>query len=168
VAPEEFMACPGSLDCLPLPEHQTFLEAGRHLYEPTTWSDLGIAVFRRADPAVTERWLPVVKSRLEGLRANWAMLESARRPKLLTCVVGKGLATQARVPVEGTKIWAPGEGKVRALPPDALAEGDGGVTLESASAWKGEETQVLRIPVTRHRDVVRTPAAFKAILAGLV
>jgi len=41
------------------------------------------------------------------------------------------------------------------------------VSLESASAWAGANPQVIRIPVGRHRDVVRTPAAFKAILDSL-
>ena len=62
--------------------------------------------------------------------------------------------------VDNGRARVPGEGRVARLPPEALAEGDGGVTLDSARAWPGAQAEIVRIPVGRHRDVVRTPAAF--------
>ena len=61
----------------------------------------------------------------------------------------------------------PGEGNLRGLPPEALVEGDGTVTLESARSWAGSRPHVIKIPVRRHRDVVRVPKAFAAMLEGL-
>ena len=95
------------------------------------------------------------------------MLERAAAPRRLSCVCGFGLPTQVKVVIDKGRARVPGEGRVARLPPEALAEGDGGVSLESASAWAGANPQVIRIPVGRHRDVVRTPAAFKAILDSL-
>jgi len=171
VGPAEFMACPGSLDCLPPPQVPVFLPANGHeradLYDPQTWIELGMAVFRERRPEDVARWRPTLEAGLSRLRATWTDLSAARPPRRLACVVGKGLPTQARVPIVGNGILAPGEGHVASLPAAALEEGDGGVTLASATAWQGEQTRVFQIPVSRHRDVVRTPAAFTAILAGL-
>lgn len=171
VGPAEFMACPGSLDCLPPPQVPVFLPAAGHenaqLYDAQTWIDLGMAVFRERRSEDIARWRPTLEAGLTRLRATWSELVGAHPPKRLACVVGKGLPTQARVPIVGNAIVVPGEGHVASLPAAALEEGDGGVTLASATAWQGEQTRVFQIPVSRHRDVVRTPAAFTAILASL-
>jgi hypothetical protein len=174
LAPEEFLACPGSLDCLPPPGYELFLpsEGSRaaerdDLYDVDTWIERGIAVFRRRRADDVDRWRPIVATRLAQLKETWDLLALAPPPRRLTCVVGKGLPTQARVPIQNGTIVVPGEGHVAALAPAALEEGDGGVTLTSGTRWEGQATRVLKIPVGRHRDVVRTPAAFAAILAGL-
>jgi len=43
----------------------------------------------------------------------------------------------------------------------------GALTVEQASAWTGATPEIVRISVTRHRDTVRTPVAFNAILKAL-
>lgn len=174
LAPEEFLACPGSLDCLPPPGHELFLPSDEgaaaerdDLYDVDTWIRRGIAVFRQRRDEDVDRWRPIVATRLAQLKATWELLTRAPPPPRLTCVVGQGLPTQARVPIQNGSIVVPGEGHVAGLPARALEEGDGGVTLTSGTHWEGNTTRVLKIPVTRHRDVVRTPAAFAAIVAGL-
>jgi hypothetical protein len=77
------------------------------------------------------------------------------------------LRTQVRVVIRDGKAVVPGEGKVAKLPAEALADGDGGVSVASATAWTGADPRVIKIPVGRHRDVVRTPAAFAAITDAL-
>ena len=61
----------------------------------------------------------------------------------------------------------PGEGRLAGLPPAAITDGDGALTIEQASAWTGAEAEIVRIAVSRHRDTVRTPVAFAAILKAL-
>jgi len=114
-----------------------------------------------------EDWMRILADRLSSTRKSWEMLEQAAAPRRLTCVCGAGPPTQVKIVVDKGRARVPGEGRVARLPPEALAEGDGGVSLESATAWAGANPQVIRIPVGRHRDVVRTPAAFKAILDSL-
>jgi hypothetical protein len=110
----------------------------------------------------------IVADRLSATRKSWEMLESAAAPRRLTCVCGAGLPTQVKIVVDKGRARLPGEGpRVARLPAEALAEGDGGVSLESATAWASANPEIIRIPVGRHRDVVRTPAAFKAILDSL-
>jgi len=41
------------------------------------------------------------------------------------------------------------------------------MTVAAARAWTGATPEVVRIKVKRHRDTVRTEAAFAAILAAL-
>jgi hypothetical protein len=168
VSPEEFVACPGSLDSIPSPETAAFLDldGGAHdLYELATWRRLRLSVFR--DDPDAPAWLEVVERRLAALRETWRVLEGAAVPKNLVCVCGEGLPTQRRIVVAGGRVRLPGEGKLGGLPADALTEGDGTVTLESARAWTGARPHVIRVPVRRHRDVVRSPRAVAAILEGL-
>ncbi len=105
--------------------------------------------------------------RLSSTRKSWQTLERAAAPRKLTCVCGAGLPTQVKIVIDHGRARVPGEGRVARLPAEALADGDGGVSLESAVAWSGATPEVVRIPVGRHRDVVRTPAAFRAILDSL-
>jgi Lecithin:cholesterol acyltransferase len=169
VRPEEFMSCSGSMDSIPSPAAAAFLDrSGDHahdLYDLETWRRLRLSVFRR-DPD-DAAWVSVVGQRLQALRETWRFLESAAVPRHLVCVCGEGLPTQVRIVVEGGRVRLPGEGRLSGLPAEALAEGDGTVTLTSARAWAGAGPQVIRIPVRRHRDVVRAPQAFAAILEGL-
>ncbi len=170
VTPGEFVACPGSMDCLPPPEQAVFLEPGYDLYEASTWRSLRLSVFGDCPGGGNEEedWMRIVADRLTSTRRSWEMLERAGAPRRLACVCGAGLPTQVKVVVDKGRARLPGEGpRVARLPPEALAEGDGGVSLESARAWAGANPEVIRIPVARHRDVVRTPAAFKAILDSL-
>ena len=182
VSPGEFIACPGSLDCLPRPERQVFLERGekRHdLYDAADWKSLRLSVFgarragreRRAGQDQAQRdqhWMGIVTDRLRSARDSWLTLNRAAAPRNLICVCGAGLPTQVKIVIDDQgRACVPGEGHVSKLPPEALADGDGGVSLDSASAWAGANPEVVRIPVGRHRDVVRTPAAFRAILGGL-
>jgi hypothetical protein len=94
-------------------------------------------------------------------------MRAAPPPRELVCVCGAGLPTQVRVVIRDSKAVLPGEGKVAKLPAEALGDGDGGVSLASATAWTGANPRVIKIPVGRHRDVVRTPAAFAAITDAL-
>jgi Lecithin:cholesterol acyltransferase len=173
VSPEEFISCPGSLDAIPTPGSPTFPDgdpdggAGERydLYDLATWQRLRMAVFRRhpGDPA----WSAVVADRLRCTSETWRALDAAAAPRHLTCVVGAGLPTQVRVVVRDGRAVIPGEGKVAGLPAWALTEGDGALTVESSAAWTGARPHVIRVPVTRHRDTVRTKAAWQAILEGL-
>jgi hypothetical protein len=169
VTPEEFVACPGALDSIPSPKTAAFFDVDgdddHDLYDVGTWRRLRLSVFRD-DPDRVE-WVQTVERRLKALDETWRILEGAAVPKHLVCVCGEGLATQRRIVVERGRVRLPGEGKLRGLPAPAIVEGDGTVTLESARAWTGARPHVLRIPVGRHRDVIRTPVAFEAILEGL-
>jgi hypothetical protein len=53
------------------------------------------------------------------------------------------------------------------VPDAALDDGDGAMTVAASSAWPDGNPEIVRIKVTRHRDMVRTPVAFKAILEAL-
>jgi len=169
VSPGEFVACPGSMDCLPPPEQALFLEPGYDLYDATTWKSLRLSVFAdcRGGGDEEDEWIRVLGERLSATRQSWQTMGRASPPRRLTCVAGAGLPTQVKIVVDKGRARVPGEGRVARLPDAALAEGDGGVSLESATAWEGAKTEVIKIPVGRHRDVVRTPAAFKAILDSL-
>jgi hypothetical protein len=158
VSPQEFVACPGSLDSIPAPEVPSFLaDDAFDLYDVATWKALQMSVFRRTN-GDEATWTRVLAERLRATRASWEAMRAAPPPRDLVCVCGAGLPTQVRVP---------GEGKVSRLPAAALADGDGGVSLASATAWTGADPRVIKIPVGRHRDVVRTPAAFAAITSAL-
>jgi pimeloyl-ACP methyl ester carboxylesterase len=169
VSPEEFVACPGSMDSIPSPRTAMFMDVDgdndHDLYDIGTWRRLRLSVLRN-DPDARD-WTRAVEQRLAALAETWRTLETARAPKRLVCVCGHGLPTQRRIVVERGRVRLPGEGNLRGLPAEAIAEGDGTVTLESARAWTGAYPQLIRIPVRRHRDVVRAPQAFAAILAGL-
>ena len=169
VSPGEFVACPGSLDCLPPPDRVVFMEPGYDLYDAATWKTLRLSVFGdcRGGSDEEEDWTRIVAERLSATRKSWQTLDRAGAPRRLSCVCGDGLPTQVKIVIENGRALLPGEGRVSKLPPEALADGDGGVSLESATAWAGANPEVIRIPVGRHRDVVRTPAAFRAILDGL-
>jgi pimeloyl-ACP methyl ester carboxylesterase len=169
VSPGEFVACPGSLDCLPPPDQPVFLEPGYDLYDATTWKALRLSVFGdcRGGGDEEDEWIRIVGERLTATRQSWQTLDRAVAPRRLSCVCGAGLPTQVKIVVENGRARVPGEGRVSRLPAEALADGDGGVSLASAVAWAGARPEVIRIPVGRHRDVVRTPAAFRAILDSL-
>jgi pimeloyl-ACP methyl ester carboxylesterase len=169
VSPEEFVACPGSMDSIPSPRTAMFMDVDgdndHELYDIGTWRRLRLSVLRN-DPDALD-WTRAVEQRLAALSETWRILETAGAPKRLVCVCGHGLPTQRRIVVENGRVRLPGEGNLRGLPAEAIAEGDGTVTLESARAWTGAYPQLIRIPVTRHRDVVRAPQAFTAILSAL-
>lgn len=168
VSPEEFVACPGSMDSIPSPKVASFLDAtgAEHdLYDLETWRRLRLSVFR--DDPDRASWVETIRTRLVKLRETWRVLEGAAVPRHLVCVAGEGLPTQRHIVVEKGRVRLPGEGNLRGLPAAAIVEGDGTVTLESAKAWTGARPHVIRIPVRRHRDVVRAPQAFAAILEGL-
>ena len=65
------------------------------------------------------------------------------------------------------RAYVPGEGRLAGIPPAAIGDGDGALTIEQASAWTGADAEIVRITVSRHRDMVRTPVAFAAILKAL-
>jgi hypothetical protein len=169
VSPEEFVSCPGALDSIPSPAMATFLDLDGQglydLYDLATWRRLRLSVFR--DDPDAAAWVAIVGQRLRALRETWQFLEGAAVPRNLVCVSGEGLPTQRHIVVAGGRVQLPGEGKLKHLPADAIVEGDGTVTLDSARAWTGASPHVIRIPVRRHRDVVRAPQAFSAILEGL-
>jgi hypothetical protein len=171
VSPEEFVACPGAMDSIPSPATASFLDSdqktdGEHdLYDLATWRELRLSVFR--DDPDRAGWVEAVGKRLADLRETWRFLEGAAVPKHLTVICGEGLPTQRRIVVERGRVRLPGEGNLRGLPAAAIVEGDGTVTLESARSWAGARPHVIKIPVRRHRDVVRVPRAFAGILEGL-
>jgi hypothetical protein len=167
VSPEEFVSCPGSMDCLPAPDFAAFLEPGHDLYDVETWKALRLSVFRKCRDDEHADWTRMVAERLGSTRQSWEILRRARAPRRLICICGAGRPTQVKIVVEDGVARVPGEGRVARLPAEALAEGDGGVSLQSARAWTGATPEVIQIPVGRHRDVVRTPAAFAAILGSL-
>jgi hypothetical protein len=169
VSPEEFVACPGSMDSIPSPRTALFLDVDgdddHDLYDVGSWRRLRLSVFR-GDPDAPS-WVRPVEKRLQTLAETWRILEGAAAPKRLVCVCGHGLPTQRRIVVERNRVRLPGEGNLRGLPAESIVEGDGTVTLESARAWTGAFPHLIFIPVRRHRDVVRAPQAFAAILEGL-
>jgi hypothetical protein len=168
VSPEEFISCPGALDAIPAPGVPAFLQvdgSSYDLYELDTWRRLRLAVFRNDPDDPT--WTEVMTVRLRETRAMWRTLETAAPPRHLVCVCSTELPTQTRIVVREGRALIPGEGRVRKLPPEALTDGDGALSVESASAWSGARPHVTRVRVTRHRDTVRTAPVFEAILEGL-
>jgi len=85
----------------------------------------------------------------------------------LTCICGTGLPTQIGIVVRDGKPFMPGEGNYGGVPAAALADGDGAMKVENAHDWTGATPEVVTIPVKRHRDMIRRPAAFQAILRAL-
>jgi len=180
VSPEEFVACPGAMDAIPAVGVPAFFhdrrghEAGGQdgggfdLYDVETWRRLRMAVFRcdPGDPAWAT-WTDVMTARLRDTREMWKTLAAAPSPRALVCIAGVGLPTQVRVVVRDGRAVIPGEGRGRRLPADALADGDGALSLESSAAWTGARPHVIRVRVGRHRDTVRSKAALQAILEGL-
>jgi hypothetical protein len=167
VAPEQFMACPGALQAIPSPALARWVgeEESADLYDLTTWRRLRLSVFRRDpdDPA----WVDVVGKRLADMRETWRLLDGAAAPRRLICICGTGLPTQVAIVVSKGRAQLPGEGRLAGLPPAAITDGDGALTIEQASAWTGAEVEIVKIAVSRHRDTVRTPVAFDAILKAL-
>jgi hypothetical protein len=171
VSPQQFMACPGALQAIPSPALAKFVAdrsgdpIGDDLYDLATWRRLRLSVFRRdADDPV---WVDVMGKRLADMRETWRILDAAPAPRRLVCVCGTGIPTQVAIVVRKGHAYVPGEGKLAGIPPSAITDGDGALTVEQASAWTGADPEIVRIAVTRHRDTVRTPAAFAAILKAL-
>jgi len=172
VTPEQFMACPGALQAIPSPAQAKFVGDGASggqgdydLYDLATWRRLRMSVFRRNpdDPI----WIDVMTKRLADMRETWRALDAAPAPRRLICVCGTGLPTQIAIVVRDSRAYLPGEGRLAGVPPAAIADGDGALTIEQASAWTGADPEIIRISVGRHRDLVRTPTAFAAILKAL-
>jgi len=173
VPPAQFMACPGALQAIPSPAQAKFVVegdansdgGGTDLYDVATWRRLRMSVFRRDpdDPV----WVDVMAKRLADMRETWRSLDAAPSPRRLICICGTGIPTQIAVVVRKGSAYVPGEGRLAGIPPAAIADGDGALTVEQASAWTGADVEIVRIAVTRHRDTVRTPAAFAAILKAL-
>jgi hypothetical protein len=170
VPPEQFMACPGGLQALPSPALAKFVADGSgeesyDLYDAATWRRLRLSVFRRDpdDPV----WIDVVTKRLADMRETWRILDAAPPPRRLVCICGTGLPTQIGIVVRRGRAYVPGEGRLAGIPPAAIADGDGTLTVEQASCWTGADAEIMRIAVKRHRDTVRTPAAFAAIVKAL-
>jgi hypothetical protein len=172
VSPQQFMACPGALDALPAPGWAAFSPADAaqdvsdcDLYDVQTWRRLRLSVFR--DDPDDPIWIDVLEQRLNAARETWRVLDSAAAPRRLVCICGDGLPTQTRIVVRGGRAHVPGEGHLRDLPAAAVGSGDGAMTVAAGRAWTGAAPEVVRIKVKRHRDTVRTKAAFDAILAAL-
>jgi hypothetical protein len=176
VSPEQFMACPGALQAIPSPAQAKFVADGPpdsvdgpdgdpDLYDLATWRRLRLSVFRRHpdDPV----WIDVMAKRLADMRETWGLLDTAPAPRRLICICGVGLPTQIAIVVRDGRAYLPGEGKLAGVPPAAIADGDGALTVEQASAWTGADPEIMRISVGRHRDLVRTPVAFAAMLKAL-
>jgi hypothetical protein len=108
-----------------------------------------------------------MEKRLNDARATWKALDGAAAPRRLICICGDGLPTQTRIVIRDGRADVPGEGRLGDLPADAIGIGDGAMTVAAARAWTGATPEVVRIKVKRHRDTVRTKAAFDAILAAL-
>ena len=169
VTPEQFMACPGALQAIPSPAQTKFVGDDANglddLYELSTWRRLRMSVFRRDpdDPV----WVDLMAKRLADMSETWRTLDAAPAPRRLICICGTGLPTQIAIVVRKGRAELPGEGKLAGLPPAAIGDGDGALTIEQASAWTGADAEIVRIAVSRHRDTVRTPVAFNAILKAL-
>jgi hypothetical protein len=168
VTAEQFVACPGGLDSIPPPPAARFWpeDAPYDLYDVETWRRLRLSVFRRHPDDPT--WTGVLTQRLAGVRELYQKLNGAAAPRRLVCICGTGIRTQVRIPVEKGRALLPGEGRLSKLPKAALdTDGDGAITVPAASDWAGADVEVVRIPVTRHRDMIRTKPAFNAILTAL-
>jgi hypothetical protein len=172
VTPDQFMACPGALDAIPAPRWAGFVDgdgaedvSGYDLYDVATWRRLRLSVFR--SDADNPTWIDAVKKRLDDTRETWRILDSAAAPRRLVCICGTGLPTQVKIVVRKGRAFLPGEGNLGGVPDGAIADGDGAMTVAASSAWTGAKPEVVRIKVTRHRDMVRMPVAFKAILDAL-
>ncbi|HVZ87556.1 MAG TPA: hypothetical protein VHG72_11345 [Polyangia bacterium] len=167
VTPEEFMSCPGGLDSIPGPAWAKFLpeDAGYDLYDVDTWRRLRLSVFRRDPDDPT--WVDIVTRRLAGVRQLYDVLGRAAPPRRLVCICGTGIPTQTHVVVENERPRLPGEGRLAGLPPAAIGDGDGAIPTGAAHDWAGADPEIVRVPVTRHRDMIRTPAVFQAILTAL-
>lgn len=175
VTPEQFMACPGALDAIPAPGWVKFHDAdasaggnggnGYDLYDVATWRKLGMSVFR--DPSAGPLWSDIVAKRLASTRDSWQRLDRSARPRRLICICGTGLPTQVKIVVRDSRAVLPGEGRLGRVPSEAIDDGDGAMTVAASSFWPGANPEIMRIRVSRHRDMVRTPVAFKAILDAL-
>ena len=169
VPPAQFMACPGALQAIPSPALAKFVcdddNAANDLYDVATWRRLRLSVFRRDpdDPV----WVDLMTKRIGDMRDTWRLLDGAPAPRRLVCICGTGLPTQVGIVVRDGRAYLPGEGRLAGIPPAAITDGDGALTIEQASAWTGADVQIVRIAVSRHRDTVRTPVAFGAILKAL-
>ena len=168
VTPAQFMSCPGALQAIPSPALAKFVgdgDSAADLYDIATWRRLRMSVFRRDpdDPV----WVDVMTKRLADMRDTWRALDAAPAPRRLICICGTGLPTQIAIVVRKGRAYLPGEGRLAGIPPAAIGDGDGALTIEQASAWTGAEPEIVRIAVSRHRDTVRTPVAFAAILKAL-
>jgi len=172
VSPAQFMACPGALQAIPSPALAKFVVADdptatdvEDLYAVGTWRRLRLSVFRHDpdDPV----WIDVMTRRLADMADTWRALDAAPAPRRLVCICGTGIATQIAVVVRDGRAYVPGEGKLAGIPPAAIGDGDGALTVEQASAGTGADVEVVRVAVSRHRDTVRTPAIFAAILKAL-
>jgi Lecithin:cholesterol acyltransferase len=171
VPPAQFMACPGALQAIPSPALTKFVceddgaAEGHDLYDVATWRRLRMSVFRRNpdDPI----WVDLMTKRITDMRETWQLLDAAAAPKRLVCICGTGIPTQVAIVVRKGRAYLPGEGRLAGIPPAAIFDGDGALTVEQASAWTGADAEIVRIKVGRHRDTVRTPAAFGAILEAL-
>jgi hypothetical protein len=173
VPPAQFVACPGALQAIPSPAQAKFVvegepnsdSGGADLYDLATWRRLRLSVFRRDpdDPV----WIDVMGKRLADMRETWRILDAAPAPRRLICICGTGIPTQVAIVVRKGRAYVPGEGRLAGIPPAAIADGDGALTVEQASAWTGATPEIVRIAVSRHRDTVRTPAAFAAIVKAL-
>jgi hypothetical protein len=167
VTPAQFMACPGALEAMPAPGWVGFTPDGDgyDLYDIGTWRKLRLSVFRsNGDDPV---WIDIVGKRLADARESWRMLDEAPAPRRLICICGTGLPTQVKIVVRDGRAYLPGEGRLGGVPAEAIADGDGAMTVAASSAWTRAKPEVMRIKVTRHRDTVRTKVAFRAILEAL-
>ena len=130
-----------------------------------TWRRLRMSVFRRDpdDPV----WVDVMTKRLADMRETWRILDGAPAPRRLICICGTGHPHAGRRRrAQGPRLPAR-RGPPGRHPARRDRRRRRGLTVEQASAWTGADVEIVRIAVTRHRDTVRTPAAFAAILKAL-
>ena len=168
VTPEEFMSCPGGLDSIPEPAGAPVPARGRRL-RSLRRRDLAPAATVGLPPTPGRSGLDRGGATAAGRRAR--ALPGARRGRRLRDASSASAAPACRrrfeIVVENGRARLPGEGRLAGLPPAALGDGDGTITVEAAHAWAGAEPEVVKIPVTRHRDMVRTRLVFDAILSAL-
>ena len=100
VSPREFVACPGSLDCVPGPE---FSSSSSPATTSTTWRPGRRCACRCSAIAGATKRSPGPASWASGWprRAqSWELLARAPPPRRLICICGAGLPTQVRIVVE--------------------------------------------------------------------
>ena len=177
VTPEEFMACPNALESSRRRGTAKFHHETANDGQPKADRGRRLRPLRRrhlaAAPAVGVPRPPgrpgLDRARRQRLAARGRPGKASTGgpgPRRLVCICGSGLPTQVKHRRPRRQPFMPGEGgqpAPRSRARRRRRRDDG----RAAPAWTGGVPEVVTIRVTRHRDMVRSPAAFQAITDAL-